>query len=72
VHTTKNDMMYSNVMSFLSVDFGVVGTFQQIINGNIEIIGKPDQCSVIRFPRSIFVPADTVLIHTEINCKFHL
>lgn len=51
------------------MDCWVIGALQKVVNGNMKIIGKEDQRAVVGFARTVFVSADAVLIHIQINGK---
>ena len=51
---------------------GVVRSAEQIVQRHIEIIGKHNKGAVIGFTRAVFVAAQSVLVHIQINGKFDL
>ena len=45
---------------------------EQIIQRNIKIIRKPYKSVVVRLPLSVFVSADTVLVHIQVKSELQL
>ena len=56
----------------LTVRFGVIGSSEQIVDGNVEIVRKSDQSFVVGFPFAGLVSADAVLVQMQIHCQFQL
>lgn len=49
------------------IHFRIFGSTQQVVDGNIKIIGQCDQCFVVGLPRSGFITADAILVHIQID-----
>ena len=69
---TGNKRIRSSVRSPLKIRFGIVCSLEEIVDGDIEIIGKFNERLVVGLTRSGLVPADAVLIHVKIHRKLEL
>ena len=56
----------------LWMESGILSPAQQIVDGNMKVIGKGDEGLVIGLPFFVFVAADGVLVHIQVKCQFYL
>ena len=47
----------------------VVGSFKEVVDGDLKIIGKEDEGFVVGFTLARFVSADGILAHAQFNGK---
>ena len=54
------------------IHFGIFGPAQEIVNGDIKIIGQSNERFIIGLPRLGLIPADAVLIHIQFDSQSNL
>lgn len=59
-------------MAFLCVHRGVVGSAEEIINRNVKIISKENECFIVSLVLLGLVAADGILGHVQVNGKPNL
>ena len=57
----------TSITAALFIHFRIIGSAEQVIDGDIEIIGKKDQRFIIGFALAVFIAAYAVLRHVEVK-----
>lgn len=53
----------SELLFILSECFRIIGSFQKVIDGDIEVISEFNECSIVCFSFATFIATDAILIH---------